>query len=101
MDRYHWLVDADMRGPSVVLPVVGVYAFGGFVFGEVEGAELCFIVEHVEIFIFGVVVDQFGEDLFLVVGVGAEVAVGTLVDRVGVVEAEVFLVFLLVVVLFD
>ena len=53
------LIAAHMRGPSVILPVVGIDAFGRFMFGEIEGAELGFVVEHVEILILGVVVDQF------------------------------------------
>ena len=48
-----------MRGSSVILPVMGVYAFRRFMFGEIERAELGFVVEHVEILILGVVVDQF------------------------------------------
>lgn len=46
--------------PPVVLPVVSVDALGRIVFGQVERAELCLVEEHVEIFIFGVVVDESG-----------------------------------------
>ena len=54
---------------AVVLPVMCIDAFGGFMFGEVEGTEFSFIVEHVEILVFGVVVDEVGQDLFLVMSV--------------------------------
>jgi hypothetical protein len=39
---------------------MGVDALGGIVFGEVERTELSFVVEHVEIIIFRVVVNQRG-----------------------------------------
>lgn len=71
------------------------------VLGEVEGTKLSLVVEHIEIFILGVVVDESGEHLLLTVSVGTEITVGTLGDRVGVVGAELFLVFLVVVVLLD
>lgn len=69
--------------------------------GEIEGAKCSFIVEHVEILILGVVVDQSCQYLFLIVSIGAEVSIRTLIDSIGIVEAEIFFVFLLVVVLFN
>ena len=53
------LIAAHVRGSSVILPVMGVYAFRRFMFCEIEGAELGFVVEHVKILILSVVVDQF------------------------------------------
>jgi hypothetical protein len=44
---------------------VGVDALGLIVLGEVEGAKLCLVVEHVEIVVLEVVVDQRGQDLLL------------------------------------
>lgn len=44
--------------PPVILPVVGIDALGRVVLDEVEGAEFRFIVEHKEILILGVVVDE-------------------------------------------
>lgn len=55
--------------PPVVLPVVRVDALGRVVFGQVVRAEPCLVEEHVKIFIFRVVVDEGGEDFFLVVSV--------------------------------
>jgi hypothetical protein len=48
---------------------VGVYALRFIVFSEVEGTELCFVVEHVEIVILDIVVDERGQDLLLAVRV--------------------------------
>lgn len=84
---------------SIVLPVMGVNAFGWVVFSEVEGTEHSFVVKHVEIIVLCVVVDKCGQDLFFAMGVGAEVLVGTFVDVVGVVVAEIFFIFLEAVVL--
>ena len=53
------MIAAHMRWSSIILPVMGVYAFGRFMFGEIEGAKFSFVVEHVEILILGIVVDQF------------------------------------------
>lgn len=86
--------------PPVVLPVVGVDALRRVVLDEVEGAEFGFIVEHEEVFVLCVVVDECAQDFFLVVGIGTKVSVGALADLVGVVEAEILLVFLVVVVFF-
>lgn len=48
---------------------MGVYALRFIVFSEVEGAELCFVVEHVKVVVLEVVVDERGQDLLLAVRV--------------------------------
>jgi hypothetical protein len=60
MDGYYGFVAVEVGLATVVLPVMGVDALGGIVFGEVERTELSFVVEHVEIIIFRVVVNQRG-----------------------------------------
>ena len=69
--------------------------------GEVKGAELCFVVKHVKIFIFSVVVDQISQYFFLIVSERTKISIGALLDSVGVVEAEILLVFHLMVMLLD
>jgi hypothetical protein len=89
-------------GPSaVVLPVVSIYALGRLMLGEVEGAELCFVVKHVKIFIFGVVVDQISQYFFFIMSERTKISIGALLDGVGVMEAEILFVFHLMVVLLD
>jgi hypothetical protein len=78
---------------------VGVDALGLIVLGEVEGAELGLVVEHVEVIVLDVVVDERGEYFLLVVGVGAVVPVEAVSSTVRVVRAELLLVLLVVVVL--
>lgn len=46
---------------------MGVDAFGLVMFGEVEGTEFCLVVEHVEVFVFQVIVYEWGEYLLLAV----------------------------------
>jgi hypothetical protein len=70
-------------------------------FREVEGAKLSLVVEHIEVFVFRVVVDQGGKNLLLAVSVGTEIVVRALADSMGIVRAELFLVFLVVVVFLD
>lgn len=63
---------------------MGVYAFGLIVFGEVEGAKLSLIVEHVEVIILKVVMDEGGQYLLLAMGIGAEISIGALTGAVWV-----------------
>ena len=91
---YDRLIMIGIRRSSIVLPVVGIDTFGGFMFGEVEWTELGFIVKHVEIFIFCVVMDEIDQDLFLVMGIGAERTIGALFYGVRIVKTKIFLVFL-------
>jgi hypothetical protein len=67
--NYDRLIGVGIGLAAVVLPVVGVYALRFIVFSEVEGTELCFVVEHVEIVILDIVVDERGQDLLLAVRV--------------------------------
>lgn len=58
VEAWNWLVAIVIRIASIVLPIVGVHAFSLIVLSKVEGTPLCFVVEHVEIIIFCVVVDE-------------------------------------------
>jgi hypothetical protein len=78
---------------------VRVDALGFVVLCKVEGAKLSFVVEHVEVVIFEVVVDECGHDLLLVVRIRAEIGIGAIPGAMREVRAELFLVFLVVVVL--
>lgn len=64
---------------------------------QVEGTELCFVVEHVEILIKLIVVDKLSTDLILAVREGAEVPVLTLFHVVREVRAELLLVSLVLI----
>jgi len=78
----------QVRLPSVILPVVGVDAEGLVVLGEVERTPDCFEVEHVEILVVLVVMDQLDDDVVLAVGEGAERSVLALFEVVGIEGAE-------------
>eukprot|EP00178_Gracilaria_changii_P014269 TRINITY_DN40345_c0_g1_i1.p1 TRINITY_DN40345_c0_g1~~TRINITY_DN40345_c0_g1_i1.p1 ORF type:complete len:151 (+),score=3.28 TRINITY_DN40345_c0_g1_i1:69-455(+) len=93
------LVAIVIRLSSIVLPVVGVDALRRFVFSEVEGTELGFIVEHVEIFVFFVVVNQVGKNFLFIMGKRTKITIGALIDSVWVMEAKVFFVLVLMVML--
>lgn len=98
--EYNWLVDIEVRLAAVVLPVMCIHAFGLIVLCEVERTELSLVIEHVEVVIFQVVVDQSGQDFLLRVGVGAKISIRAVLNAMWIVRAELFLVLLVVVVLF-
>lgn len=85
------------RVAAIVLQVMGVHAQSLVMLGEVEGAELGLVVEHVEVFVELVVVNEFGPDLVLAVREGAEVSVLTLLHVVRKVRAELLLIGLMLV----
>jgi hypothetical protein len=60
---------------SVILPVVGIYAFVFLMLGKIQDTELGLVVKHVKILIFNVVMDKFSLNLLLAVSIGAEVSV--------------------------
>lgn len=43
--------------PTIILEIMSIYTFGLIVFSEVEGTELCFVVEHIEISIILIIVN--------------------------------------------
>lgn len=60
--------------------------------GQIEGAKLGFIVEHVEIFIEDIVVDELNSDFFLAVSKGTIITIFTFGDVVWVMRTEFFFV---------
>lgn len=78
VDTGEWLIRIDRGVTTVILPVMSVYALVFLVLSQVQNTELSLVVEHVEILILNVVVDQFGEDLLLAVSIRAELSVWAL-----------------------
>ena len=66
-------------------------------FGEIEGAKLGFVVEHVEVLIELIVVDELGAYFLLIMGEWAKVLILAFIDVVGVVGAEFLLVGLVLI----
>ena len=54
---------------------MGIYALIFFVFGQVEDTELSFVVKHVKIFIFNVIMDQLCLNFLLTMSISAELPV--------------------------
>ena len=69
--------------------------------GEIEGTKLGFIVEHVEVFIEDIVVDELNPDFFLTVGKRTIISVFTFIDVVRVVRTEFLFVGLRLIQLLD
>jgi len=90
---YNGLILIVVGSTPVILPVVSVDAFGRFMFGKVERTELGFVIKHVEIFIFSVIMNQVGKNFLLIMSEGAKISICTLFNRVRVVEAKIFFVF--------
>ncbi len=80
---------------------MGIDAQGFIVFSEIEGTELSFVMEHVEVLIKLIVMDEFCAYFCLIVGEGAEILVLALVDVIGIVWAKFLLVGLVLVELLD
>lgn len=62
---------------AIVLPVMSINTLILFMFGEVQDTKLCFVVKHVEVFIFDIVVNQFRLDLFFTMSVSTKLFVWT------------------------
>ena len=88
----YWVIAVLVRLSPVVLPVVGVNAEGLIVLRDVEWASFGLEEEHIEVLIVVVVMKQFDINLLLGVREGAVLPILTLIDVVGVVRAELFLV---------
>lgn len=78
VDTGEGFIRIDRGVATVILPIMSVYALVFLVLSQVQNTELSLVVEHVEVLILNVVVDQFGEDLLLAVSIGAELSVGAL-----------------------
>ena len=78
VDTGEGFIRIDRGVTTVILPVMSVYALVFLVLSQVQNTELSLVVEHIEILILNVVVDQFGEDLLLAVSIGAELSVWAL-----------------------
>ncbi len=59
------------------MPVVCIYTFVLFVFGKVQYAEFSLVVKHVKVFVFDIIVDQFGLKLLFAMSVGTKLLVRT------------------------
>ena len=101
VDTGEGLIRIDRGVTTVILPIMSVYALVFLVLSQVQNTELSLVVEHVEVLILNVVVDQFGEDLLLAVSIGAELSVWALGNRVGPVCAKAFPVILRMILFFN
>jgi hypothetical protein len=54
---------------------VSIHTFVLFVFSEVKNAEFSLVVKHVKVFVFDVIVDQFGLEFLFAMGVGTKLFV--------------------------
>jgi hypothetical protein len=95
------VVEVDVRLAAVVLPVVRVDAEGFVVPREIIRAPHRLVVEHIEVRIKRVVVNQLDLDVLLRVRKRAVLPILALVGSVGVVAAELGLVFVGLVELLD
>lgn len=90
-----------IRPSSKVLPVVSIDAESLVVRGQIKRAPHGFVMEHVEIGIEHIVVDQFGLDLIFIVSKRAILCVLALRNLLRIFGAEFLLVLILPVELFD
>lgn len=77
---------------SVILKIVCIHTKGFIMFSEVEGTELCFIVEHVEIFIKDIVMDKLDSDLFFIMSKRAIISIFAFVNVIRVMRTEFFFI---------
>ena len=75
VDAWNGFVRINRRVSSVVLPVVSIHTFVFFVFSEVKNAKFSLVVKHVKVFVFDVIVDQFGLEFLFAMGVGTKLFV--------------------------
>ena len=78
VDARNRLIIINRRIPPVILPIMRIHTLVLLMFGQVQNTELSLVVKHVKVFVLDVVVDQFGLDLLLAMGVCAEFFVRTL-----------------------
>jgi hypothetical protein len=69
------LVGIALRGPAIILPIVGIHASSHIMLGQVKRAEHSLVEEQVEVSVEYVVVDQCDPDVLLAVGEGTEIPV--------------------------
>ena len=77
------LICVYWRIPSIILPIMCIYAFLFLMFSKVKYAILCLIDEHIKILIFHVVMYKFSQNLLLAMCICTELLVWTLIDGVG------------------
>lgn len=76
---------------------MGIYTQGFIMFSEIEGAELCFVVEHIKILVKFIVMNQLGAYLFLTVSKRTKIRVLTFVDIIGVMGTKLLLISLILI----
>ena len=101
MNKYNRLVIEVICLSSVVLPVVGVYTLWRIVFSQVKRTELSFIVKHVKILVFSIIVDESWQNFFFGMCIGTKITIGAFVNGVWIVKAEIFFIFLIAIVFLD
>ena len=101
MNNYNCLVIEVIGLSSVVLPVMSIDTLWRVMFCEIERTEFSFIIKHVKILVFSIIMDEGGQNFLLGVCIGTKISIGTLIDRVGIVKTEIFFVFLIAIVFLD
>ena len=61
---------------------MSIDAFRFIVFSKIEGAELSFVIEHIEVVVLGIVMNERGENFLFGVSVRAEVSIEAVLDGV-------------------
>ena len=83
--------------PSIILKVMGIHTFWFIMLGEIERAELGFIVEHVEIGIILIIMNQIDPYLFFTVCKWTEISILAFLYIIWVMRTEFFFVTLILV----
>lgn len=82
---YDWLVGVKIRLSAIVLPIMCIDTLRFIMFCKIEGTELCFIVEHVEVIVLKVIVNERGKYLLLRMCIRAKISVGAILSTMRVV----------------
>jgi len=96
-----WVIVVMMRFSSVILPVVSINAKGFVVLSKVEGAPDSFIVEHIEIIIVVIIMNEINDNVDFRMSERAEWTIFALFEIVRVEGAEFSFIFFRAVQLFD
>lgn len=90
-----------IRRSTVILPIMSVNALRFIMLSQIEWAELSFIVKHIEILIFLIIVDQISLNFLFRVSKWAVIPIRTCLNAVGEMTAKPFLIAILTIELFN
>lgn len=98
--RYR-LIRVNRWIPSIILPIMRINTLILLMFSQVQNTKFCLVIEHIKVFILDIVMNQFGLDLLLTMGICAELLIRTLGDRIRPMCTKAFSIILWMVLFFN